>query len=120
MTITDLDKVYMRTCDMRQREELFANATKGGGGGNDDEDDDVDNRSATGQRLNARDVTTKSTSSANAAMSETRAAFDERGNQLDKLSNNTEKLQNAAMEYRDLTAQHKAKLKEKASRWGLF
>ena len=104
----DLDKLFLKTKDQKDRDELLLGA------------DDSDSNAVDNTQALRKDATRKAVATANASAMETRDAFDERGEALSRLNQKTDNFKNAALDYRETAKATKENLKQKASRWGLF
>ncbi len=102
ITTTDLSKIFAKTRDQREKDELFAKLNTNnevivdGGGEN---------------------------SSANKALSaaaETRDALEQRGRQLQQINDSSTRMSSAASDYRRDMKKHKEALQKKNDRWGMF
>lgn len=108
-TITDLDKVFIKTWDQHQREELFRGAKV-----SEDEDDGGISSEKVKYVTNVRATGTKQ------ALNETRDNFAERGERLERINQKMENIQENAKIYRADAAAHKEKMRKKAQKWGFF
>eukprot|EP01041_Mallomonas_annulata_P006170 gene6170-12502_t len=101
----DLDKIFSKTKEQLEKEDLM---------GYQDVEVEVE------ENIVSTRAATKATAKTNQTMSETRQAFEERGERAARVANKTGDLQDAARNYKEQTAELKEKMKQKASRWGLF
>lgn len=100
---TDLSKLFAKTRDQRQKEELFGPLRV--------EDSDGDEASTSANAAASRALS---------AAAETREAFMERGEKLKRLQQKMDGFKDVSGEYRQNIKNQKAKLQEKAQRWGFF
>jgi len=98
----DLDRLFSKTREQRQKDELFQKDTE------------------VVEENNTQDRVTKSVMRTKDTMSETKQAFDERGERASRIASKTENFQEAARTYKEQTAAYKERLKRKEKRWGLF
>lgn len=118
-TITDLDKIFLKTKEKRDKEELFNNSSNSvnslSGFSSDDDMSDTSSNSS-------RAVASSNNSIANtkAVMNETKQLFLERGEKLEQINVKSDELKNMAFTYHETAKATKDQLKKKQNRWGLF
>ena len=105
VAVTDLSKVFSKTRDQREKDELFAklNASV------QKEDDEGGNNAS-------QDAAGKALSAA----AETRETLQQRGRQLQQINESSARMSNAASDYRSDMKKHKEALQKKSDRWGIF
>ena len=106
--VADLDRVFSKTRDERQREELL------GSSGIDEDEEEEDDKHKSAKHVSKTSAQTKQT------MLETRQAFEERGERVSRIANKTDNFKEAARIFKEETAAEKERLKKKAARWGIF
>ena len=109
----DLDKLFMKTYEQRQKDELFrTSASKRSSQASTPEEHKI-------SRENVQ-AATAATSSTKATMDQTRLNFIERGERLSKLNQKMEDFGLQAKEYKANSAAHREKMRKKAQKWGVF
>jgi hypothetical protein len=108
----ELDKLFAKTFDQLQKEELFGKDVV--------EEDAESDEDTVGKKTAVKGAAQAAALLKSNVMDETRQAFEERGEKLSKLKEDTEKLSLNAQQYREQTHAHKERLRQKAARWGLF
>jgi hypothetical protein len=106
----DLDKLFLKTYEQRQKDELFRSAKR-------------EERGSGSEHKISREGVADANSSASrtkATMDETRKNFEERGERLSKLNQKMEDFGLQAKEYKANSAAHKEKMRKKAQKWGVF
>jgi hypothetical protein len=108
----ELDKLFAKTYDQLQKDDLlYLESIKAA-----EVEDDDDNI----QKHQIAQAIKSSAALKSNVMDETRQAFEERGRRLQELSEKTAKLSLTAAEYRAQTSAQKERLRRKAQRWGIF
>jgi hypothetical protein len=111
----DLDKLFLKTFDPKQKDDLFRRySLKSSSSATSEAKEEYVIRSD-----NVKD-TNKSTARTKAILDETRANFEERGERINILNKRAEDFSNDAAIYKAASAAHKEKMKLKAQRWGVF
>lgn len=113
----DLDKLFIKTFDMKQKEEIFNRrsiklSSSGVGGGESKEEYTI-------KSDNVKDNTTSALRT-KAILDETRQNFEERGERIKILNKRAEEFNVEAAKYKAISSAHKEKMKQKAQRWGVF
>jgi len=116
-TVVDLDKIFQKSRNQRNKEELLGKPALGTDDSEVEEDEHEPFRQTT---TTAASVTNRTQIDTRVVMDETRQAFEERGEIASRVAKKTENFKNAAQEYRDAATAHKNELKQKNARWGLF
>jgi hypothetical protein len=105
----DLGKLFSKTREQRQKEQLVGSA----GGGGSDNDEPL--RAGTTTKS-----TTSKTSKAMSGLNETRDAFQQRGEKLNRAALKADDIKDSAADFSKAAKQQKEQLKKKSKFWGLF
>lgn len=105
----DLNKIFSKTRDQRQKDELM---------GSSKHVDDERANSASNSN-NARSAATKATG-AKAGLNETRDAFNVRGEKINRAALKADEIKDSAQQFSKVAKEQKEQLQKKSNRWGLF
>ena len=102
VTVTDLSKLFAKTRDQREKEELFAKSNP------------------TSEKEEESNSPQDSANKALSAAAETRETLQQRGRQLQQINESSARMSSAASDYRADMKKHKEALQKKSDRWGIF